>query len=235
MFPPSSAPAEGLEGRVLGKFKIYRTPLTAETISFMYKRFIKCFLVLTLICALTAGCSWVSRDIYYSPDPIPSGWTAVFTPGRSATKQMGEPDKMVITYADDHLEISIHAEYQHVLTMGPLWFAIFPVFGLGQNDRNIFLFLYATVIKKDSQLEVDPSRWSLYVNGHSAVKLPDSVEKKEFIGNDYYIIKYNAKVSSTERLKIHFDGLSSQGTEIHVPELELVKRKGSLRYEEFTL
>jgi hypothetical protein len=222
-------------GKAFEEYTAVRIRLNTESDTPMYMRFAKRLLLLTLICALAAGCSWVSRDIYYSPDPTPSGWTAVFTPGRSATKQMGEPDKMVITYVNDRLELSIHAEYQRVLTMGPFWFPIIPMFGLGQNDRNIFLFLYATVIKKDSQLEVDPSRWALYVNSQSSVKLPDSVEKKEFIRNDYYIIKYDAKVSSIERLKIHFDGLSSQGTEIHVPELELVKKKGSLRYEEFTL
>lgn len=184
---------------------------------------------------LVSSCSAIFREVYYAPDIVPEGWSFLFKEGQASTKQLGEPDQAILTYSHEKFELSVQTQYQRKLKSGPLWFAIFPSSVEGQHDMSIFLHLWSHIKKKDKTLGIDPLKWVVMVNNGETAMTPELAHRGEYQGVEIFIVKYNVKVDNVERLKIRFEGIKSQGEEIHVPNLELNKKNGSLRREQFTL
>ncbi len=191
---------------------------------------------LLVVAISVTGCSSVVRDMYYAQESVPPEWRGEFIPGRTSTKQAGGADQVLFTYTNDNLELSIHSEYQRVVTWGPLWFALIPTGGWGQSDGNIFLRVYGQAKRKETGLEIDPLQWVVGVNGDEKRLLsPELVSEHQFEGVDYFVMKYPIKFSSVQTLTIRFRGVTSDGSDVNIPPLKISKKKGSLRFEQFTL
>jgi len=177
------------------------------------------------------GCSWVYRGMIYVPDTTPAGWIATSTPAGPFTKHGRVPEQIKLTYAHDKFDLSVQSQYRDILWRP--WFAV--LFRFEPDERDVFLHLWIRITRKENLLEIDPLKWIVIINDEKKALTPELKNQADYQGTEYFTVKYNVKVDTVQRMRIQFEGIKSGGEEIHIPDLELTKKKGRLICDRFNL
>lgn len=201
------------------------------------------------------GCSWVTRDYIY----IPSGKTDwnyyAITGEQKSVKDVPTPDKAILIYDRQNIKIQVHSGYTHTVTTGPCCFPVIP--HLWASSENKILTLTMIIKSKIKPINLDFSRIQLYINDESKsiyytlsniIYLSNGKKYENKINLNAYpefkinadsemefLIKIIKNVNNINSINIQIEGVRIDENPINIPNLLLIKKKGTINYDEWTL
>jgi hypothetical protein len=185
-----------------------------------------------------SGCAWIALDRYYGVDGSNDQWQSEFRPGKTSTKMMGYPDTQIHSFVHPEFKLTVNISYQDTGAFGPLIVPIIPT--PWDSDQNIMV---RATVYTESEIEIDFSTWQITTNG--VVHNPENVfvvgvdesglGKIKLAKNSTIFIVYQLKAVDVDSLLLDFGPVGKGPKSINIPELNLLKTKGTWHYEVWTV
>ncbi|MBV1880624.1 MAG: hypothetical protein KUG82_03280 [Pseudomonadales bacterium] len=195
-------------------------------------------LILVILLSNLSGCAWIALDRYYGVDGINDQWQSEFRPGKTSTKMMGYPDTQIHSFAHSEFKLTVDISYQDTGAFGPLIVPIIPT--PWDSDQNIMV---RATVYTESEIEIDFSLWKITTNGviHNPEKVfvigvdETGLGKVKLAKNSTIFIVYELKAVDVDSLLLDFGPVEKGPVSIKIPELNLLKTKGTWHYEVWTV
>jgi hypothetical protein len=195
-------------------------------------------LILIVILSSLSGCTWIALDRYYGIDGKSDQWQSEFRAGKTSTKMMGYPDTQFHSIVHSEFKLTVDISYQDVGAFGPFIIPVIPT----PWDSSSEIMVKATIYT-ESEIEIDFSTWKINTDGvnHNPYKvyvvgIEEKVLGKVKLAKDSRIfILYKLKAADLDSLTIDFSPIKAGQKSIELPELNLIKTKGTWHYEVWTV
>lgn len=199
--------------------------------------FLMAMIVINLI-----SCTWVTRDYIYVPVKNEK-WSYQYTKGfQKSVKDVPIPDQGMHVYKTEDFEFELSAGFTVVMTSGPWLLPVIPSSMFSNPD----LVLKGVLYSKHKAIVFDFSSLEIAVKLKSGIhvssfELYDSEDN--LISSNFIEIPENSQFEFT--LKIGMNGKDVKGMSIkgiqyfneyrEIPELIIIKRRGSYNVDELTI
>lgn len=189
------------------------------------------------------GCSWVLRDYVYVPKDD-AGWRYDYYPGGQWLKKAPPPSRADGIFENEAIRLVLHGEFSRVITWGPIWFALVPVFGVDRFWDDRYFTISFTLEAKSGSVTIDLSEMMIVINDRNVpvTDIDISFQKGEAErmvtvragrSEDFHI-RLKSRPDHIEMMRIDWPHIKVDGSQKVIPSVLLKKRKAEWHYVQFT-